>query len=185
MKRIKADEKGIADLLQNQHFSIDDYQREYKWTTKQVEELINDLANSFLEQWRDDHQREAVAEYGGYFLGSVVLSQKEGRSLIVDGQQRITTLTLLLMYLHRRAAKRNDVRQLEVLIFSWSGGKKAFNLDVSERTPQWKRSSTVRCQTRQGSPSRFETLSADSLTSRSCSPRLSPTRHCPGSWTGC
>lgn len=135
MRRIQALEKSIADLLQNHRFSIDDYQREYKWTTKQVEELINDLAGGFLEQWREDHPREAVAEYGGYFLGSVVLSQREGRSLIVDGQQRITTLTLLLIYLHRRVAKREDVRPLGDLILSWSGGKKAFNLEVSERTP--------------------------------------------------
>src|SRR5690554_2694191 len=99
MNRIQAKEKSIAQLLQNRRFSIDDYQREYKWTTKHVEELLLDLSTRFLEEWEAKHDRAAVAQYGGYFLGSIVVSEPGGGtvSLIVDGQQRMTTLTLLLM----------------------------------------------------------------------------------------
>ena len=43
--------------------------------------------------------RSAVGRYGHYFLGSVIISQKDGQNFIVDGQQRLTTLTLLLTYL--------------------------------------------------------------------------------------
>lgn len=135
MKRVQAVEKSIAELLQNRRFSIDDYQRDYKWRDTEVAALIDDLSSRFEDEWRLGDARQAVSEYDGYFLGSVVLSQKDGRSLIVDGQQRITTLTLLLMYLYQRVAKRDDVRPLGDLIHSWSGGRRAFNLEVGERTP--------------------------------------------------
>ena len=56
-------------------------------------ELINDLTDKFLESYEDGHERSAVAEYGHYFLGSVIISDKEGQKFIIDGQQRLTTLT--------------------------------------------------------------------------------------------
>lgn len=135
MRPIDAKPKTLNLLLNNSRFSIDDYQREYKWTTKQVEELVNDLSSRFMEEWQESHERKAVQRYGGYFLGSVVLSHKDERSLIVDGQQRITTLTLLLMYLHRRAAAVAGARKLDDLIYSMPFGERAFNLEVAERTP--------------------------------------------------
>lgn len=51
MRPIDAKPKTLNLLLNNGRFAIDDYQREYKWTTKQVEELINDLSGRFLEEW--------------------------------------------------------------------------------------------------------------------------------------
>ena len=135
MRPIDAKPKTIGALLHDGRYSIDDYQREYKWTTKQVEELLTDLSTRFAEEWTEGDPRKAVQRYGGYFLGSVVLSHRDGRSLIVDGQQRLTTLTLLLMYLHRRTQDRPDVRKLDELIYSWDFGDRAFNLDVDERTP--------------------------------------------------
>jgi hypothetical protein len=135
VRPIDAKPKTLNLLLNNGRFAIDDYQREYKWTTKQVEELINDLSSRFLEEWEESHERKAVQRYGGYFLGSVVLSHKDERNLIVDGQQRITTLTLLLMYLHRRIAPVPGSRKLDDLIYSMPFGERAFNLEVDERTP--------------------------------------------------
>lgn len=135
MRPIDAKPKTLNLLLNNGRFAIDDYQREYKWTTKQVEELINDLSGRFLEEWTESDERRDVQRYGGYFLGSVVLSHKDDRSLIVDGQQRITTLTLLLMYLHRRLVGVLGSRKLDDLIYSMPYGERAFNLEVSERTP--------------------------------------------------
>jgi hypothetical protein len=135
VRPIDARPKTIGAMLHNGRYAIDDYQREYKWTTKQVEELLADLSTRFAEEWGEGDPRRAVEGYGGYFLGSVVLSHRDGRSLIVDGQQRLTTLTLLIMYLHRRTQGRTDVRKLDELIYSWNYGERAFNLDVAERTP--------------------------------------------------
>lgn len=125
--------KTVRDLLQGMKYSIDYYQREYKWQTKQVEELISDLTNRFLEDHDENNPREAVAGYGHYFLGSIVISHKKGQKFIIDGQQRLTTLTLLLTFLHNLQRDRSDRVDVADMIFSVKYGKKSFNLDVPER----------------------------------------------------
>ena len=67
-----------------------------------------------------------------YFLGSIVLNKKNGQSFIIDGQQRLTTLTLLLLFLRAEQPDRTDFLNL---IYSEQFGKLSFNLDVSEREP--------------------------------------------------
>lgn len=129
------DGKGrtVRDLLSARRYSIDYYQREYKWETKQITELIIDLTNKFLDSYDPKHERSAIEKYGHYFLGSIILSDKEGEKLIIDGQQRLTSLTLLLTYLHHHITDANDKRLIADLIFSQKFGKKSFNIDVPER----------------------------------------------------
>ena len=131
------DGKGrtVRELLAGRKYSIDYYQREYKWQQKQITELIHDLASKFLESHQKDNERSAVAEYGHYFLGSIIVSNKDGRKFIIDGQQRLTTLTLLLIFLQRQLNDSDQKRQIAELIFSLRYGKRSFNLDVAERTP--------------------------------------------------
>jgi Protein of unknown function DUF262 len=64
----------------------------------------DDLADKFLESHDAGHERGAVADYGHYFLGSIIISDKDGQKFIIDGQQRLTTLTLLLIFLHHQLA---------------------------------------------------------------------------------
>lgn len=125
--------KNVRELLKGMKYSIDYYQREYKWQTKQVEELLDDLTSRFLEDHDDANPREAVAGYGHYFLGSIVVSNKSGQKFLIDGQQRLTTLTLLLIYLHNLQRGREDRVDVADMIFSVKYGKKSFNLDVPER----------------------------------------------------
>jgi hypothetical protein len=54
----------IRELLAGHKYSIDYYQREYKWERKQVAELIDDLADKFLESHEEGNDRSAVADYG-------------------------------------------------------------------------------------------------------------------------
>lgn len=131
------DGKGrtIRELLSGRKYSIDYYQREYKWKAKQVTELIDDLAGKFRESHEEGNERSAVAEYGHYFLGSVIISDKEGEKFIIDGQQRLTTLTLLLIFLQRQLTDSDQKAQVAELIFSPRFGKRSFNLDIPERTP--------------------------------------------------
>ena len=130
------DGKGrtVRELLAGRKYSIDYYQREYKWQTKQVAELIDDLSAKFLESYEPGHERAAVAEYGHYFLGSIIVSDKDGQKFIIDGQQRLTTLTLLLIYLQHQLQDAEQRGQLAELIFSQKFGKRSFNLDIAERT---------------------------------------------------
>lgn len=130
------DGKGrtVRDLLAGRKYSIDYYQREYKWQQKQLAELIDDLAAKFLESHEAGNERNAVADYGHYFLGSIIISDKDGQKFIIDGQQRLTTLTLVLIFLHHQLEDAEQRGQIADLIFSQKYGKRSFNLDIPERT---------------------------------------------------
>jgi len=130
------DGKGrtVRELLAGRKYSIDYYQREYKWQQKHVAELLDDLAAKFLECYEEGHERSAVADYGHYFLGSIIISDKDGRRFIIDGQQRLTTLTLLLIFLRHQLDDIDQKGQVAELIFSLTRGKRSFNLDVPGRT---------------------------------------------------
>lgn len=125
-------------MLGNARYDIDYYQREYRWGTKQVQELLEDLSEKFFDDFDPSHEPEAVEGYGHYFLGSVVISRKDAKSYIVDGQQRLTTLTLLLIYLHNRLhdqGNNDDAATVSSLILSKKRGRRSFNLDVDDREP--------------------------------------------------
>ncbi|HEY2975874.1 MAG TPA: DUF262 domain-containing protein [Pyrinomonadaceae bacterium] len=133
MKKIDGESKTVRKLLSGAKYAIDYYQREYKWQTKQVTELIDDLANKFLQDFHASHERQEVVGYGHYFLGSIIISHKDGHSFIIDGQQRLTTLTLLLIHLYNLQKTLADKVPIDDLIFSEKFAKKSFNLDVEER----------------------------------------------------
>jgi uncharacterized protein with ParB-like and HNH nuclease domain len=90
MREIRGTAKNIRALLGGAKFTIDYYQREYRWEKKQVNELIDDLSDKFLESHEADNERSAVENYGHYFLGPIIISDKECKRFIVDGQQRMT-----------------------------------------------------------------------------------------------
>lgn len=133
MKKIIGKEKSLTDLLSNKKYTIHYYQREYRWGKKQIEELVDDLCEEFLENYKETHERHEVAGYGHYYLGSVILTSDEGDQAIIDGQQRLTSLTLLLIYLNNLQAERGDNVKIDQLIFSEQYGKKSFNIHVTER----------------------------------------------------
>ena len=88
---IKASEKNLNEVFSDTYlFEIPLYQRPYSWNTEQVDELLDDLLNAM--------DRDAQSPY---FLGSIVLIKDEGdsKSAVVDGQQRLTTLSMLLCVL--------------------------------------------------------------------------------------
>ena len=134
MRKIDGEARTIRELLSGAKYSIDYYQREYRWQTKQVAELMDDLISRFQEEYEPTHPREAVEGYGHYFLGSIIISHKNNHNYIIDGQQRLTTLTLLLIHLHNLQKNREDaVHDIEKMIFSQKYGRKSFNIDVEER----------------------------------------------------
>lgn len=134
MKKITGTEKTFKQLLQNTKYSIHYYQREYAWQYKQVQELIDDLTDEFLIYYDPAHERRDVANYGAYFMGSVVLSGRE--NAIIDGQQRLSSLSLLLIYLRRRLlAIGVTIDTVNQMIYSESFGTASFNISVEDREP--------------------------------------------------
>jgi uncharacterized protein with ParB-like and HNH nuclease domain len=133
-REIRGTAKTVREILGNAKYSVDYFQREYKWTTKQVSELIDDLTLKFLEYHDESHDRQEVVNYGHYFLGAIVINDKNGLKYIIDGQQRLTTLTLVMMYLHNLQKDRDDKVNIASLIFSERFGKRSFNLDIPDRS---------------------------------------------------
>lgn len=132
MKQITGKEKSLKQLLQNTKYTIHYYQREYMWQRKHIEELIDDLTSEFLEYYKKGDSHKAVQDYGVYFMGSVVLAGRE--NAIIDGQQRFSSLTLLLIYLNnclRKIGEQYSV--IEAMIFSEAYGSKSFNINVEDR----------------------------------------------------
>ncbi|PSB09632.1 hypothetical protein C7B62_12665 [Pleurocapsa sp. CCALA 161] len=76
-------------------FNIPNYQRPYAWTTEQTEQLLTDLIDALGDKSTD------IDKLPPYFLGNIVLIKPIGRSEseVVDGQQRLTTLTILFAVL--------------------------------------------------------------------------------------
>ncbi|MHA0034227.1 DUF262 domain-containing protein [Deinococcus sp. PESE-13] len=133
MKRVEGVTRTVRELLEKRKYAIDFYQRDYKWTLKEVDELVSDLTERFLDDYRPEHPRSQVEKYGHYFLGSIILSSKEEGTFIVDGQQRLTTLTLLLVHLHNLQQAQPDqvaVVPVDNLIYSERYGSKSFNIRV-------------------------------------------------------
>jgi len=91
VREILGKAQTVRELLKGVKYSIDYYQRDYKWHEKQIRELVDDLSNKFLEEYQPTHPRSKVADYPHYFLGSIIISKKESVGYIVDGQQRLTS----------------------------------------------------------------------------------------------
>jgi len=134
LNKIDAKDKTIRFLLANQKFTIDYFQREYRWQHKHIEQLVEDLTGTFLKSYKNEHEREEVKNYQNYYLGSVVFSvDDKGNKSIVDGQQRITSLTLFLIYLNHRQEKIASKIPIGELICSEKYGKQSFNMRDEDR----------------------------------------------------
>ena len=98
---IEAKELQLVRIFGDEYrFEIPEYQRPYAWTTEQTGELLGDLLYAM-------GQVEDVSAAPPYFLGSIVIIKNglEPQAKIVDGQQRITTLTILFCVLRELAAE--------------------------------------------------------------------------------
>ena len=84
-------------------FQIPDYQRPYSWVDDQVEQLWEDL----LEAYENNKEDEALDS--NYFLGSLIVVKKGKMEDVVDGQQRLTTLMILLCTIRQTYPKINKL----------------------------------------------------------------------------
>ena len=132
--KIEANNRSILEVLDNKKYTVDYYQREYSWEQTHIEQLVTDLCNAFLDNYDPEHQRQDVANYNSYYLGPFVLSEKSGKRSIIDGQQRLTSLTLFLIYLNNKQKELGLNEAISGMIFSEQFGQKSFNIDVPERT---------------------------------------------------
>ena len=136
MEKITGRELSLEDILKDKKYTIHYYQREYRWGRKQVVELINDLTDEFNTFYCEGDSRAKGPEYGYYYMGSVILTKENEEGAIIDGQQRLTTRTLLLIYLNTVKQQKfpNDDTNILSMIYSSQYGVRSFIMNVEERT---------------------------------------------------
>ncbi len=96
MSKLNIDQQTIKELFTNKRadFLIPDYQRPYAWDISECQTLWDDI---FLFAFPDDDFSKFDPEGDEYFLGPIVTFKNSDNKLeIIDGQQRLTTLMLLL-----------------------------------------------------------------------------------------
>src|SRR5690606_20868284 len=98
--KIDAKDKKLSEILYGQRYRVDSFQREYRWQRKHIEALISDLSISFLNSYQQGDTIEESSTYDCYYMGPVVLCEDKNELSIVDGQQRLTSFTLLLIFLY-------------------------------------------------------------------------------------
>ena len=96
--------QNIDTLFSNTTYYIDFYQRQYKWDSVPVIRLLDDVFYKFTEEHKRFAQSsipsdQIITKYSWYYMNTYVtnLDEESNRLYIVDGQQRLTTLTLILI----------------------------------------------------------------------------------------
>ncbi|KAB7726623.1 DUF262 domain-containing protein [Rudanella paleaurantiibacter] len=105
---IQPDKQSIDKVFAGTPFYIDFYQRQYKWTNVPVERLLNDIFYQFNKSYKEHSgsslpPKQLVTKYNWYYLNTYVTNAIDDKTYIVDGQQRLTTLTLILIKLKHKA----------------------------------------------------------------------------------
>lgn len=108
MSKLNVDQKTIKELFSDRKadFLIPDYQRPYAWEEKECQTLWEDI---FSFAFPDDDYSIFDSDNDEYYLGSVVTFKNEtGKMEVIDGQQRLTTLMLLLRAFYERFGNMQD-----------------------------------------------------------------------------
>ena len=138
MQQILPEKQSVSACLKNKKYYVDFYQREYVWSKETVEILLNDIMYSFnlsYEEHKNENlSEELITKFNWYYLNVFITNKIDGKTFIVDGQQRLSTLTLIAVYLYHNNKDEFLKKDLEQCIFSidkYSG--EIFNLDNEKR----------------------------------------------------
>ncbi len=86
IQQISINLEGVGSVLKGRRFKVPAYQRSYAWEVDHVEALLNDMQEAINNKEKE------------YFLGSIVVTSTEDNRLeVVDGQQRLTTISLIIL----------------------------------------------------------------------------------------
>lgn len=113
MSKLNIDQKSIKDLFSDNKadFLIPDYQRPYAWQEKECQTLWDDI---FTFAFPDNDYTKFNSSNDEYFLGPIVtFKNEEKKQEIIDGQQRLTTLMLLLRAFYERYGSMMDQQSIK------------------------------------------------------------------------
>lgn len=139
MQQTITPEKQTVELcLKNKSYYIDFYQREYVWSKNTVEVLLKDIFYAFelsYEQYKDSElSQEILEKFNWYYLNIFITNNINGKVYVVDGQQRLSTLTLIATKLYHLTDNEDLKDTLKECIFGkdkWKGN--IFRMDHDKR----------------------------------------------------
>ena len=119
---------SVKTLLESGRFVVPDFQRNYAWEAKQVNEFWNDL--EFITQSKDEH-----------FVGSVILLSEEGNAdlQVIDGQQRLTTIFMLISLI-RDLMMEQETQNLQLVVNTFDVSHEPISLlfkDLASAEPRF------------------------------------------------
>lgn len=135
--KIHTKNKTLREVFSGQRYKIDSFQREYRWQRKQIEALLSDLSINFFNSYTAGDTLEDVVNYDCYYMGPIVLCEEGNDNSVVDGQQRLTSFSLLFIYLQHLQKQLGIDEDLIVDFNSYlyisKGGRKTLSLNVPSR----------------------------------------------------
>lgn len=107
MSKLNIDQQTIKELFENKKsdFLIPDYQRPYAWGEVECQTLWDDI---FTFAFPENDYSKFDSENDEYFLGPIVTYKNQNKLEIIDGQQRLTTLMLLLRAFYSKFTNMQD-----------------------------------------------------------------------------
>lgn len=98
--------EGVGTVLKSRRFKVPAYQRSYAWEVEHIDALLNDIADAIANKEKE------------YFLGSIVVTSADSnRFEVVDGQQRLTTISLIILAI-KEIFQREDDHEVVVSVKS-------------------------------------------------------------------
>jgi hypothetical protein len=131
---LNASALNVGALFPATRFTVPIYQREYAWSLSEVKDFWSDLKGALNSSTGPE----------SYFLGLLILTDEGGRQQVVDGQQRILTLTLLVAALRNQSRLAGRMALAEKLQSDYLF---AVNYETDELEPRIRLSGDVDSQT--------------------------------------
>lgn len=119
-------ERTAISTIGDSFFEIPPYQRLYEWEKEQIETLLEDVRKACFNANGEPQNKI-------YFIGNVVVSEENGKYILIDGQQRLTTLFLIGIYL----ASKEEIGDNPWLGFVKSDKKLRISMPLRENEEKW------------------------------------------------
>ena len=130
---IAPDKQNIDRVFSNTTYHIDFYQRQYKWDAEPVKRFLEDVFHKFNGEYArhkasDIPLQQLISKYAWYYLNTYVTNTVDGKIYLVDGQQRLTTITLVLIKLYHLSVQHHSKLQgwIKSKIIGQSGFEEEF-----------------------------------------------------------
>lgn len=121
-QEISPDKQSVMSCLSKKSYFVDFYQREYVWSKNTVDILLRDIFYAFEISYNEHKDEELTQEvldqYNWYYMNVFITNKVNGKVYIVDGQQRLSTLTLIATKLYHIVEDTNLKELLKECIFA-------------------------------------------------------------------